>query len=173
MANYDLLIKLHDPQAFNPAPPRLNEAGIILRKPIGPDRSLLLAWAASHFPSLWVDEIQQALSNQPVSCWLAQQAGNLLGFACYDATALGFFGPLGVIDSARGLGIGSALTRACFHEMHIKGYRYAIVGRTQAEAFYRRIAPLIAIADSDPGCYADTLLLMEALSEASRTVGTD
>ncbi len=173
MANNDLLIKIHDPQWLDLTSNSLSETDIRLRKPIGPDRSLLLGWAEQHFPTLWVDEIQRALCNQPVSCWLAQRADSLLGFACYDATALGFFGPLGVIDSARGLGIGSALTRACLHEMHLKGYRYAIVGRTQADAFYRRIAPTIPIDDSDPGCYAATLQLKVASSGAPRTDGTD
>ncbi|MET0026324.1 MAG: GNAT family N-acetyltransferase [Candidatus Thiodiazotropha sp.] len=173
MANNDLLIKLHDPQWFDPTSTSLNETGIRLRKPIGPDRTLLLDWAEHHFPTLWIDEIQRALSNQPVSCWLAQRTDNLLGFACYDATALGFFGPLGVIDSAQGQGIGSALTRACLHEMHLKGYRYAIVGRTHSDGFYRRIAPTITIADSDPGCYADTLQLKRARSGEPQTDGTD
>ncbi len=173
MVNNDLLIKLHDSLRLNPAMSPLDDAGIALRKPIGPDRSLLIAWAESHFPSLWVDEIQRAISNQPVSCWLAQQAGNLLGFACYDATALGFFGPLGVIESARGTGIGSALSRACFHEMYLKGYRYAIIGRTHAEGFYRRIAPVVVIPDSDPGCYAETLMLKAGSSRPPRTDGTD
>jgi GNAT superfamily N-acetyltransferase len=173
MVNSDLLIKLHDPHQLNPAMSSLDDAGIALRKPIGPDRSLLIAWAESHFPSLWVDEIQHALGNHPVSCWLAQQAGNLLGFACYDATALGFFGPLGVIESAQGSGIGSALARACFHEMYLKGYRYAIIGRTQAEGFYRRIAPVVVIPDSDPGCYSETLMLKTGSLRPPPTDDTD
>jgi GNAT superfamily N-acetyltransferase len=159
MANNDLLIKLYE-MRFNgliqktPLYPEME-----LRKPIGPDRRLLISWAQQHFPDLWVGEIESALSNSPTSCFIAQQGASILGFACYDATALGYFGPIGVIEEARGKGIGSCLTQACLQDMWLKGYGYAIVGMASSAAFYGQFATVIEIPGSDPGIYRMTKAL--------------
>ena len=68
------------------------------------------------------------MSNHPISCFVAVQNQQIIGFACYDATALGFFGPTGVIEESRGKGVGKALLLACMLDMKLKGYGYAIIG---------------------------------------------
>ncbi len=127
--------------------------GVTISKPIGPDRQRLLDWVEAHFPKTWQGELERALSNTPISCFIAQRDASLLGFVCYDATALGYFGPMGVIESARGSGIGSALARASLLEMQLKGYGYAIVGMAGAADFYRKVADAVEIPDSYPGIY--------------------
>ncbi|MEW8692978.1 MAG: hypothetical protein AB2535_18225, partial [Candidatus Thiodiazotropha endolucinida] len=79
----------------------------------------------------------------------------------YDATALGFFGPLGVVESARGNGIGSSLTKACLLDMRLKGYGYAVVGMADTSDFYRKVANAVEIPDSSPGIYQSTLALKD------------
>jgi ribosomal protein S18 acetylase RimI-like enzyme len=163
MTHNDLLIKLYELSFDGLVSNKLSNRGVILRKPIGPDRSLIISWAHRYFPPFWIDEIKRALGNTPASCWIAQQEDTLLGFACYDATLLGFFGPVGVIETARGEGIGSALTKACLHDMLLKGYGYAIVGRADNIAFYRRITPhVIEIPGSDPGIYRWSMALKQS-----------
>ncbi|MCU7922974.1 MAG: GNAT family N-acetyltransferase [Candidatus Thiodiazotropha sp. (ex Dulcina madagascariensis)] len=161
MANNDMLIKLYALDfSWNSIHEQV-ESDVTIRKPIGPDRPQLLSWAEMHFPALWVGELQQALANMPCSCFVAQRGSSLLGFACYDATALGYFGPLGVVENSRGAGIGRSLTEACLLEMRLKGYGYAIVGMAGSADFYRKVADAVEIPDSYPGIYRATLELAE------------
>ncbi|MES9861023.1 MAG: GNAT family N-acetyltransferase [Candidatus Thiodiazotropha sp. LLP2] len=161
MANNDLLIKLYD---MNSHPLSLNENNqeITIRKPIGTDRRMLINWAQKHFPDVWLSEIESALVNTPCSCFIAQQDNSLLGFVCYDSTALGYFGPIGVVKEARGNGIGLTLAKHCLQDMWLKGYGYAIVGMANSPAFYQKIAPVIEIPDSDPGIYRMTNALRKS-----------
>ncbi|MBT2996654.1 MAG: hypothetical protein B6D72_00930 [gamma proteobacterium symbiont of Ctena orbiculata] len=161
MANNDMLIKLYDMDLDCGFISEQAEQKVIIRKPIGPDRVAITSWAERHFPQTWLGEIQRALDNVPCSCFIAQRQSSLLGIACYDATALGYFGPLGVVEPARGSGIGRSLTRACLLDMRLKGYGYAIVGMASNSEFYRKVAGAIEIPDSDPGLYRSTLALKE------------
>ena len=159
MSNNDMLIKLYDMEFNSTLGNMLSPEDVIIRKPIGPDRSSILSWAKLHFPQSWLDEIQRGLGNQPSSCFIAQRGSSLLGIACYDATALGFFGPLGVIEKAQGFGIGRSLTLASLMDMRLKGYGYAVVGMAGVEEFYRKVAGAVEIPDSSPGIYRSTLAL--------------
>lgn len=156
-----MLIKLFDLEIDWSFISQQAQQHVTIRKPIGPDFVFVLAWAERHFPQTWLGEIQRALHNEPCSCYIAQQDSTLLGIACYDATALGYFGPLGVIESARGTGIGRSLSHACLLEMRLKGYGYAIVGMAGKPEFYRRIAGAVEIPGSDPGIYESTLELKD------------
>lgn len=129
----------------------------VLRKPIGPEHGVLMRWVDRHFGAGWASEVQVALANRPVSVWLVTRGTELLGFACFDATARGYFGPIGVAESARAQGLGAALLRACLRDMRAAGYGYAIAGAVGAPEFFRRCAGAIEIADSSPGLYADRL----------------
>ncbi len=154
-----MLIKLYDLDIDWSFISQQAQQQVTIRKPIGPDRSSIQAWAERYFPQTWQGEIQRALNNTPCSCFIAQHQSALLGIACYDATALGFFGPLGVVETARGKGIGRSLTQACLMDMRLKGYGYAVVGMASAPEFYQKIAAAIEIPDSNPGIYRSTLAL--------------
>jgi GNAT superfamily N-acetyltransferase len=132
-------------------------AGCVVRKPIGPEHTVISNWVAEKFSAGWASEVAVALSNRPVSVWIAARPSELLGFACFDATARGFFGPIGVADSARGHGLGAVLLRACLQDMRAYGYGYAIVGGAGAPEFFARAADAVEIADSTPGLYAHQL----------------
>jgi ribosomal protein S18 acetylase RimI-like enzyme len=163
MTNNDMLIKLYDMEFDTAYIKEQAQQGVSIRKPIGPDRSTILAWAKLHFPQTWLDEIARALDNRPCSCFVAQRESSLLGVACYDATALGFFGPLGVIEKAQRCGIGRALTLASLMDMRLKGYGYAVVGMAEAMEFYEKVAGATEIPDSYPGIYRSTLNLLKNL----------
>lgn len=135
----------------------VGQATPAVRKPIGPEHARVAQWVQSQFGSGWASEVQTALGNRPPALFLAQAGNSLLGFCCYDATARGFVGPVGVADSARGQGIGAALLLACLHDMRTMGYGYAIAGHVGAPEFFRRVAGAIEIPDSTPGLYAQLL----------------
>lgn len=105
------------------------------------------------FSDAWAGEADRATPNTPISNFIATQDGALIGFACYDATALGFFGPIGVLESCRGNKTGKALLLACLLDMKWKGYGYAVIGSAGPAELYSKNAGAIAILDSTPGLW--------------------
>lgn len=127
--------------------------GITIRKPIGPEKHLAIAWIRQQFSSAWASEFDQAISNRPITCFIAVQDEKLIGFGCYDATALGFFGPTGVAEECRGQGTGKALLKACLLDMKLKGYGYAVIGAVGPAGFYEKVVGATVIPDSEPSIW--------------------
>jgi len=149
----DLLVKLYD--LANDWSFIADQAakGITLRKPIGPEFDSVIAWVKGHFGAGWASETAAGLANRPVTCFIALKEERMIGFACYDATALGFFGPTGVAEEHRGKGSGKALLLACMLDMKLAGYGYAVIGSAGPVEFYRKAVGAVVIPDSSPGVY--------------------
>jgi ribosomal protein S18 acetylase RimI-like enzyme len=153
----DLLVKLY---ALEPRPDldaRLANAGVTVRRALPPELGLVTDWIKERFSVWWASEATVAFSRQPPSCFVAVKDGKLIGFACYDATARGFFGPTGVDEAARGDGVGHALLLASLLDMHAQGYGYGIIGGAGPVDFYVRSVGAIPIEGSVPGIYAGLL----------------
>lgn len=153
----DMLVKLYELPPLEPYMIRQREAGITVRRGIAPEKHHVLTWIRQHFSEYWVSETDVAYSRSPVSCFVATLDESLIGFGCYDTTRLGFFGPTGVSEAARGKGTGAALLLACLHDMYARGYGYAIIGGAGPQDFYTKICGATPIPDSIPGVYAGML----------------
>lgn len=152
----DLLVRLYDLPEFE-AEAKVKAAGITVRRALPPERHLILEWISERFYAGWVGEAALALSQLPITLWVAARDGNLLGFACHDATAKGFFGPTGVDEKARGQGIGEALLIATLRGMREAGYAYAVIGDPGPVEFYRKRLDALEIPKSEPGIYKGML----------------
>ncbi len=128
-----------------------------LRPAMSYEKHQLLTWVREHFTDGWASECDVAFSNRPISCHIATQNGVIVGFACYDSTSRGMFGPLGVLESARGRGIGGALLLSSLHAMKAVGYAYAIIGGPASVELYQQVVTVLEIPDSTPGIYTDRL----------------
>ena len=83
---------------------------------------------------------------------MAIKDSQVIGFSCYDATALGYFGPIGVEESKRGAGTGKALLLACMLDMKLKGYGYAI-NPSDLIDYYGKAVGAIEIPDTSTGIF--------------------
>jgi GNAT superfamily N-acetyltransferase len=149
----DMLVKLYALPPLTPSIDAQTAQGISIRRAIAPEKHHVLRWVRQHFSEGWVSETDVGFARLPASVWLAVEAGHMIGFACYDVTARGFFGPTGVSEEARGRGTGRALLLACLHDMRAQGYGYAVIGGVGPVEFYANACGAVVIPDSWPGVY--------------------
>ena len=151
----DLLIRLYDRPWSLAVERDVMHGHLIVRKPIGPEVTRIVSWVETHFNGKWASETSVALSSHPMGCYIALIENELVGFCCFNATALGYIGPIGVDERHRSLGIGRTLLNATCYEMKTAGYGYAVVGWVEHAVipFYQRVTSAVEIPDSEPGLY--------------------
>jgi GNAT superfamily N-acetyltransferase len=157
----DMLVKLYELKADPELNARIAEQGITIRRVLAPELNALTAWIEPRFGSGWVAEATVATMRQPPTCFIAIQNDELIGFACHEATAKGFFGPTGVDTVARGKGVGQALLLTTLLDMYAQGYAYGVIGGAGPMEFYRRSVGAVPIEGSEPGIYRGMLPLAE------------
>lgn len=155
----DLLVKLYQLPELEPVIKQLADKGIGIRRAIAPEKHVVVDWVRKHFNEGWGSECEVAFANQPVSCYIAVKQGELIGFACYEATCKNFFGPTGVSVNERKHGAGKGLLLACLHAMRALGYGYAVIGSAGPMEYYSKIVGATVIEDSTPGIYKGMLKL--------------
>lgn len=163
----DMLVKLYRVATDADLIARLETEKISIRRALPPDRREIIGFversADVHWPQEpkenWLSECEVAMGRQPPTCYLAIHQRSVIGFACYDATAKGFFGPMGVLTDYRGRGVGKALLLASLMSMWNDGYGYAVIGwpARQAIGFYAKAVNASLIEDSTPGIYGRTI----------------
>lgn len=148
----DLLVKLYalPSAAANPTP------GVSIRRALAAEKQLVSKFVMKTFGPGWASECEVSFARMPVACFIAVARDTICGFACYDATARGYFGPLGVAEDYRRRRVGSALLTNALKDMAAHGYGYAIIGGATESQFYRSVGA-IEIPDSTPGLYSGML----------------
>ena len=130
------------------------------------DRGALRAFVKQHFGDNWASEADFAFGNghrSPAS-WRSSD-GAIAGFAVYESSRRGFFGPTGVREDLRGKAIGASLLFRCLESMREMGYAYAIIGGVGPAEFYTKVCGAQIIEGSDASVYA------ELYREMRRAVG--
>ena len=94
----DMLVRLYDLPDIEEDLRKLEREGFLIRRPGAYERHLVADWVGRNFSPKWVSEAKVAFGRQPISCYIATREKKILGFACYDVTARGFLGPMGVAD---------------------------------------------------------------------------
>lgn len=152
----DLLIRLYDLPTFD-SEARVAASGVVVRRAIAPERHVILDWVREHFSEGWASECAVAIGHVPSTLLIAVRGQELLGFACYDATMRGFFGPTAVHEDARGLGIGEVLLIETLRQMREAGYAYGVIGGAGPVGFYKKRLDAVDIPGSEPGIYGGLL----------------
>ena len=153
----DMLVNLLRLPPLEPPLEELRRAGVVVRRAQPWELTPVREFVTQHFSRAWADEISSGFARQPVSVYIAARAGRVVGFAAYECTRRGFFGPTGVAEGERGRGVGTALLLACLWGLREMGYAYGIIGGVGPAEFYERAVGAVLIADSTPGVYADPL----------------
>lgn len=138
---------------------QLQQVGIRILRPLSPNKGKVLDFVKTNFSQQWADEVSTAFCTSPAHCFVAVKGNKIVGFAGYNCTAKGYFGPLGVVRSVRSKGIGSELLYQCLMSMKSQGYGYAIIGSVNDKAvtLYQRVCNAQPIAGSDKSLYDDLI----------------
>ncbi|MGQ9858197.1 MAG: GNAT family N-acetyltransferase [Thermodesulfobacteriota bacterium] len=145
----DMLVRLYD--LGDPAPllEKLAGQGIGIRRALAREEASLVSWVGRVFSSGWASECRISMSRIPPTCYVASREELFLGFSCFETAYRGFLGPMGVLESERGKGIGTALLLCSLRDMAHLGYRYAIIGEVGPTAFYEKAVGAMSIAGSE------------------------
>jgi GNAT superfamily N-acetyltransferase len=153
----DMLVNLLKLQPLEAEIQTMRDAGIIIRRANTHEISRVRSFVEAHWGDGWGDEISAGYANKPISVYIAIRAGEIAGFAAYECTRRGFFGPTGVEENERGKGVGRALLIAGLWGLREMGYVYGIIGGAGPVEFYARAVGAAIIPDSVPGIYSDPL----------------
>lgn len=153
----DMLVRLYALPESAQTYQEIAARGVTLRRARAFEKHTVAAFVKTHFSEKWVSEVEVSMTRQPIACFIATRDKEILGFACYDTTQRGFFGPTGVSENARGLGLGKALLFKSLEALRDIGYAYAIIGGVGPKEFYAKNCGAIEIPGSDPGTYTDLL----------------
>jgi len=129
--------------------------GVEIRRPLPHEKGILKRWVAENFFPEWAEEFENAFKGFPVTTFVALRDGTPVGFACYEATCRGFFGPTAVLPQERGKGIGKELLIRSMLGLRELGYAYGIVGGAGPADFYVKILGGLLIPGSTPGIYPE------------------
>ena len=150
----DLLVKLYGLN-FDGHRKEYFDADIKIVRALTPDKTKVLEFVRKEFNENWANECERSFSKVPVSCFIAVRDQKMMGFACYDVTARGYFGPMGVHARERRRGVGTRLLFSCLIDMWDVEYGYAVIGGVADDAidFYKKAASATVIPGSNPGIY--------------------
>src|SRR5580704_8670165 len=135
---FNLLADLDDPRfsqaSLHRALEALDARGVRpVREHQTPER--LLGWIDGEFGGAWSSEAAAG------GIWFADDADGPLGFAAFGAHGLayrwlrpwqakahvGLFGPFGIVERARGSGLGATLLHGALFALRERGYRQALI----------------------------------------------
>lgn len=150
----DLLIKLYELR-FELYRKELFDGEFKIVRPLSCDKSKVIDFVRREFNESWANECERSFSNVPISCFICVKDQKIIGFGCYDATAKGFFGPIGIKPEARNKGVGTQLLFSCLGDMWDNEYGYAVVGWVDENQidFYKKNTFATVIPGSSPGIY--------------------
>jgi predicted N-acetyltransferase YhbS len=153
----DMLVRLYDLPSPDEYYRRAEAAGVTVRRVEPWDRLRLRAFIEKEFGPWWSVETDLAYAHQPISAFVATRERVVVGFAAYECTRRGYFGPTGVKEDLRGSGIGAALLFRCLESMREMGYAYAVIGGVGPATFYEKVCGAFFIPGSEIGVYGTLL----------------
>ncbi len=156
----DMLVRLYDLPDSSDYFDRAEREGFTVRRAEPWDREQMRRFAAESFGDLWAVEADRAFNHSPITAYVAVGDSGIAGFAVYECTRRGFFGPTGVQKDLRGRGLGAALLFRCLESMREMGYAYAVIGGVGPVDFYERVCGAFVIPGSEIGIYGPLFQMM-------------
>jgi GNAT superfamily N-acetyltransferase len=110
---------------------------IHIRRAKSSDRKEVAEFLQNHWAA-WVEEVDLAFENTPISLHLGYDNGKLAAFSAYDINNVGcgWFGPMGTDPGFRGKGVGAILLKRCLADIKRQGQTHAVIPWVGPIPFY-------------------------------------
>ncbi len=152
----DMLVRLYDLPDADAYDAKTAAAAIAVRRLDAWDRGALRRFVGEHFGAEWASEADFAFAHgHPIRGFVAVKEGAIAGFAVYESSRRGFFGPTGMREDLRGNGAGASMLFRCLESMRAMGYAYAIIGGVGPAKFYEKTCGARIIEGSETSVYGD------------------
>ena len=131
----------HERTAWNmtaplpPPPPGDPEPGVEIRRATPADLPVLLPMINGEWGPAWQVEVERAVTGEG-GVHVAWRAGQPVAFAAWGGCRPGWFGPMGTLPAATGLGLGRILLRHCLADQAARGLASAQIGWVGPVRFY-------------------------------------
>jgi len=111
----------------------------VVRRATPADATALASLIEQHWSPGWRRESALGFGHDPISVFVAETAGGLVGFSAYEVSQCdGSFGPTGVVAGQRGQGLGRRLLWACLSDLKRLGRSRCEIGWVGPVPFYHR-----------------------------------
>jgi len=119
------------------------------------DSIKIIEWVKTNFSEGWASEVMCGLSQHPSRVLIIRQNTSIVGFACYNVTFPGFFGPTGVSDAHRNLGLGKVLLIESMHRLQKLGHVYGFIGSPGPVEFYQHVLDAYLLPEHIQDSYSE------------------
>ena len=155
-----MLVRLYDLPDSSHYYQRAAAEGATVRRADPWDHARYRRFVEETFGELWAVEADLAYRQSPITAFVAEREGRIIGFAAFECTRRGYFGPTGVQPDERKRGIGGALLFRSLESMLQLGYGYAIIGGVGPREYYEKACGAFVIPGSEVGVYGSLHRLM-------------
>ncbi|GAA1647594.1 GNAT family N-acetyltransferase [Catellatospora bangladeshensis] len=114
---------------------RLAHSHVVVRAATPDDLPELRPMILAEWGPAWAAEVERAIGGAG-GCHLALRDGQPVGFAAWGGCRPSWFGPMGTLPAAAGLGIGGVLLRRCLRDQAERGITRAQIGWVGPVPFY-------------------------------------
>ncbi|MGE0542256.1 MAG: Clp protease N-terminal domain-containing protein [Dehalococcoidia bacterium] len=150
-ADRDMLVPLLTLPDPGRAIARVQQAGVQIRRARAWESPAVQAFIVDQaFTATWSAETANGFARRPISVFVAERGGAIVGFAAYDCGPRGVAGPIGVARNERASGIAGALLLRALSGMRGIGYVYAIIGAVGPAEFFERVCGAVLLPSAWP-----------------------
>jgi hypothetical protein len=119
------------PKKDRPLPP-----DIVIKRAVPEDLATVLPMVQAEWGAAWVAEVERAVLAASGGVHVAIRDDEPIAFAAWGGCRPSYFGPMGTLPGAGGLGLGSILLRRCLDDQAAMGMSSAQIGWVGPVPFY-------------------------------------
>jgi predicted N-acetyltransferase YhbS len=118
---------------------KFKQSGFAIRIPDNIEKERVMSWVLEIFGPVWSYETVMSFRHKPPGVVIAEQDGEIVGFAGFGSLELEWFGPLGVIEDPKYEGLSTILLYRALWEMKLRGQRTAVIPWASHLFFYSQL----------------------------------
>lgn len=118
---------------------KFKQSGFTIRIPDAIEKERIMSWVLEIFGPVWSYETVMSFRHKPPGVVIAEQDGEIVGFAGFGSLELEWFGPLGVVEDPKYEGLSTVLLYRALWEMKLRGQRTAVIPWASHLFFYSQL----------------------------------